>query len=282
MRGLAVLAVQIIAKFKVLTNFQKKFNELFLRIKYSDLEPNALKKLTLLLTPSYVPVHLLERIGNTADGGYVVFSRIEKKTKLISLGVGQDISFEKELENRVSETLFFDHSVLGLPVDVRNSKFNKLMISETQELNSVSLNDVLLQSKSDFLLLKIDIEGQEWDSFNNVSESQLLKCSQVVGEFHNLHDISEKDFYKKVKLCLEKILNTHVLINVHANNWGSYIIVHGTPLPDVLELTFLRKDLFEKIDFKSVNFEINSLSNSNLNKANNPFQPEIKLTFFSQ
>jgi len=280
MRKLVQLIIGILVKSNFITSLYLRLDHFFLTTKYKELESNNLINLAKLLTPSPFPLALLERVGNESDGGYVIFNKIDKKTQVISLGVGHDISFEKDMENRVLGTQFFDHTVFDLPIDIKNSQFNGLKISELNEKNSVSLNALLSKMDSEYLILKIDIEGQEWDSFLPTSEEQLLKCTQIVGEFHNLHRISDKAFYEKINMCLRKILKSHVLINSHANNWGGYIIVHGVPLPDVLELTFLRKDLYDDVDIETTNSFAAYASTLQLNKPNNPNRPEIKLSFF--
>ena len=280
MRKLVKLSIRILVKSKFISSIYLRVNNFFLATKYKELESSNLIDLAKLLSPSPFPVNLLERVGNESDGGYVIYNNIDIKTQIMSLGVGHDISFEKGMESRVLGTQFFDHTVHDLPIKIKNSQFNGLKISELNEKNSVSLNALLSKIDSDYLILKIDIEGQEWDSFLQIGEEQLLKCTQIVGEFHNFHRIYNRAFYEKINICLRKILKTHVLINSHANNWGGYIIVHGVPLPDVFELTFLRKNLYGDIEVKTKNFISDHSSTTHLNKPNNPNRPEIKLSFF--
>ena len=41
----------------------------------------------------------------------------------------------------------------------------------------------------------------------------------------------------------EKLTAYHVPVHLHANNFADVMLVQGVPIPDVLELSFLRRDL---------------------------------------
>jgi hypothetical protein len=85
------------------------------------------------------------------------------------------------------------------------------------------------------IFMKMDIEGSEEILFKVLSEDDLLKIKQLVIEIH--------DCESKIPSILSK---THYLIHVHGNNYGGVPIIDGTPIPNVFELTYLRKDCFNK------------------------------------
>ena len=49
---------------------------------------------------------------------------------------------------------------------------------------------------------------------------------------------------KDKREALQKLAYTHYLIHVHFNS--SVDVTHSTQIPDVLELTYINKDLFDK------------------------------------
>ena len=119
------------------------------------------------------------------------------------------------------------------------------------------------------ILFFIDIEGSEYDLIMNLERSNLEVCQQITIEFH--------DIFKQITQnntvifdALIKLRETHELISVHGNNYGASFQVNGMDYPDVLETTWLRKDLTTFVKGKN-NF------NPILNKPNNPLARELAL-----
>lgn len=251
---------------------------------YAKLEISELNELRNLLKPQNFSRNSLARLGSNNDGGYVIFTDEYVKQELLSLGVGDNITFDIELGKRMLHTYFFDDSVSALPALVSNSSFFQKRISTMTSPKHYSLSDCIeLIPKTSEIFLKIDIEGSEWDIFDKVKSKELLRFRQIVGEFHGFHEIYNFDFYQKVMRVLKKLNNTHSLIHLHANNWGQYRIINGVPVPDVLELSFLRKDIFyENMINKDLPppFFSNFLDFESLDQPNNPLAPEIRLSFF--
>ena len=75
-------------------------------------------------------------------------------------------------------------------------------------------------------------------------------------------------------LALDKLNCLHTLVNIHANNWSAFDIIAGIPVPNVLEVTYIRSDILRE------NMLCASRTNFNhMNKGNNPVQPDIELSF---
>ena len=149
----------------------------------------------------------LFRLGSKHDGGYFVPTKIIKKSKkIISCGLGPDWSFEKSLrkKNKDIEIVFYDHTVnfifwlqnginsLYYYIRYRNDvkkvfKFldykyffkqhnithKKLKITSINNLkqNKISLNQIL-KNEQDNLILKIDIEGDEYFVLKDIVKHQ--------------------------------------------------------------------------------------------------------------
>jgi hypothetical protein len=56
-------------------------------------------------------------------------------------------------------------------------------------------------------------------------------------------------FFRRVSGFIDLFTAGHVPVHIHANNYGGVGLVHGVPLPKVLELSFLRRDLDACADF---------------------------------
>jgi FkbM family methyltransferase len=195
----------------------------------------------------------LIRIGKNNDGGYLCgLNSVRMSKNLISLGVFDDISFEKNFRklNNNCKINFYDKYVdnvfwlkilwknLGLSifklnplfflrslfkyVDFYNFVKKNKFYRKTIDFNSV--NKILKKNKT---FLKIDIEGSEYRVLQEIIKHQ-KKIIALVIEFHDVDLNLEKinDFIKKFKLTL-----THI----HPNNAGD---LNYYKVPLILEMTF--------------------------------------------
>jgi hypothetical protein len=102
----------------------------------------------------------------------------------------------------------------------------------------------------------MDIEGCEYDWLLSLTQENLSKFKQIVIEFHGINDDSWGKAHDKKMECLEAISKTHYIIHAHGNNFS------GTQnkIPDVIELTYLRKDYFsEEPEINTTNLPILNL-----------------------
>ena len=204
----------------------------------------------------------LVRVGRDYDGGYLVSqSDIEQSELLIGLGINDDWSFEEDFLSRkkvsvyaydasVSEKHFFKQLIKSvfrihnlkifghwLKVVVKYKKFfsqsNVHHIQKFVGLNTVGEShctflDMLNETNSKNIFLKIDIEGSEYRFLNDI----VANDDRITGMVIELHDC---DIHlKKIEEFINKFgLN---LIHIHANNYAPIRLDDNLPL--VLELTF--------------------------------------------
>lgn len=238
---------------------------------YKTLSKENLRDLILLIKPYHISMKEILRIGNQYDGGYVVYGKISReKTFLISLGVGSNITFDSSLNDKVQHSILVDHTVKSLPSTLDNSTFINKKISPYSGTRNLTLLECIKMVPSDAdIILKIDIEGSEWDVFDQIDTKHLNRFTQIIGEFHNFHEIYNQITYTKVMRVLNKLNRSHVNINFHPNNWSNYRIVYGITIPDVIEFTFLRKDIYESSEL-TVQSNTNCKFGRSLNSPNNP------------
>ncbi|MDR2776539.1 MAG: FkbM family methyltransferase [Puniceicoccales bacterium] len=91
------------------------------------------------------------------------------------------------------------------------------------------------------LILKIDVEGAEWEVFSKTSGEIIENFAQIVVEFHSVDDVYDENKFNAMLNVLEKLNTTHQIVHVHAVNYGTFVIIGGVPLPNVFEVTYLRK-----------------------------------------
>lgn len=184
----------------------------------------------------------LIRLGSLNDGGYLVVDDFLLQDILISLGVGDNADFEYEISKKIKGIIAFDHTVDAMPKIIDNTQFNKLGVKAKSTDNYVTLSSIIENIPiGNDLLLKIDIEGSEWEVLDSISDTELSRFRQIIGEFHGFSNGANLQTASRV---LSKIVQNFTVVNAHANNWGKYDIIKRLAVPDVIEITFLRKDSY--------------------------------------
>lgn len=185
------------------------------------------------------------RIGANGDGGYVIDMPIESIPYVISLGIDQEISFDWEFAERGINVFQYDPSIDQPPRQHNCFLFRKLAVSHITGLNSISLNDVILEAGESSVngILKFDIEGHEWLALASASSELLSGFQTLVGEFHFFDAIENRQYFDLFSYVLEKLSFTHTLTHLHPNNGTGVVVVNGVVFPRLMELTFRRNDL---------------------------------------
>jgi hypothetical protein len=187
------------------------------------------------------------RLGKDNDGGYII-GDISEYDSFLSCGIGNDYSFENDfVEKYKIPCCMFDNTIEKLVIPNSDNIFCHEECSHYTHIQkniSDKETDTTTNLKNYFsvfnnIFLKMDIEGDEELFFNVVDESDLLKIKQLVIEIH--------DCKSKIPTILSK---THYLIHIHGNNYGGIPIIDGVPIPNVFELTYIRKDCFTKRPMK--------------------------------
>ncbi len=241
----------------------------------------------------------LIRLGRAHDGGYVVPAEIVRKTKvLMSLGYGNDYSFEKDYlqfcpKSKVilideNASLFFYLCDLALSCLKRltfngghpraatrnlfmffglkrmgNIKLRRNRVASSLTTKSqVTLSLLLDGFDTSEIVLKMDIEGSEYECLLETKKLADLSC--LIVEFHNIPN--SQDVFDAV---LRKIEIDFILVNTHINNFGK--IING--VPEVIELTFVNKR------FMLSNLPLVSAIPSVLDQRNSVRFPEVHHTF---
>ena len=201
----------------------------------------------------------LIRVGKDFDGGYLVGKNtILKSNILISFGINDDWSFEKDFKNINLEArvLCYDDK------PILKYLFKKLIISTIFLLSHFNLNKVFILIKnifcflkdkkkltfikkkisygdlkeiikdieSDSIFLKIDIEGFEYRILEEILFYQ-KKFTGIIIEFHDIdyHKDLIKNFINKLNLNL---------VHIHPNNNS---LVDYNNDPTCVEITFEKK-----------------------------------------
>jgi len=205
------------------------------------------------------------RLGNNRDGGYVIADKLDYDC-LIGCGIGNDIKFEKNFKDtfKTANNYVYDAAIAN-PLSIKYlNEFNYVNKNVSNHNSSTTSNLHELISKYDNIFLKMDVGSSEYDWINSVNHDQLKKFKQIVIEFHDAFKFEERWH------CLKKINKTHRLIHIHNNNCcrgleKSCVYINGVAVPRVFEATYLRKDLFERVELNRKSFPT-ELDSSNCEK----------------
>jgi hypothetical protein len=203
-----------------------------------------------LLTPMDVEGGQFARVGKPNDGGYLMLDGFgsDSVDAAFSFGVGHDASWETAIADRGIDVYMFDHTIDRSPVSHAKCHHIRSGVTGTrQDAGRRALVELVAEcghAASRRLIMKMDVEGAEWDVFDHASSAVIDQFSQLVIEFHRLtaatHD--ERPLARMVRV-LEKLNHTHQCVHVHANTnvprppvWMGSLV-----LPDALEATYVRR-----------------------------------------
>lgn len=210
------------------------------------MSPIELRLILSLLTPMAAVGCGKVRLGDDWDGGYVLLDQLASDGVCLSLGVGDNVSFDLVLAELGYDVLQFDHTVDGPPLSHERFRFNRIGISDRTPSSDgfFSIADILtihgLRQRDD-LILKMDIEGAEWGAIPLASPEDLDHFSQICIEFHDLGQLTHPAFAEMAAAVFRHLRQTHLAVHVHGNNNCPMYSVLGVPVPDVLEITLARR-----------------------------------------
>jgi len=191
----------------------------------------------------------LVRIGGPHDGGYVMAAPLIAQGA-ISIGIGRDVSWDIDVSDSGVPVAMFDPTIRKPPRPVRGGRFFRKGLGDahsSQSLRSLtSLVEMSGFSSSSDLLLKIDIEGNEWAALDDVEPNQLRCFTQIVMELHDLSRLGKVVSARPLLAAMEKLTAHHVPVHIHANNYSRLVRFDSFFFPDVVEVSLVRRDLYPR------------------------------------
>jgi len=203
-----------------------------------------------LLSPMELRDARYVRVGKDYDGGYIMLDTFEtdKIEAAYSFGISKDASWDEAIAVRGIDVFMYDHTIDTLPAQNPRFHFFKTGLAGFQTGESLKTLDQLMAANAhegnSSLILKMDIEGCEWDVLEQVSSERIGQFSQIVIEFHKLTPFGSEASHRGTVQALEKINLTHQSVHVHANSVAVPVWIGGLVLPSLIEVTFVRRSDF--------------------------------------
>ena len=165
----------------------------------------------------------LKRFGESNDGGYLLCGNLLKDVQAAySYGIsgydGWGCDMSRQLKVKVHE---YDCFNLQQPVcDGGALMFNPECVAGARSTDSdgrvFDTPEAQIGRNGDagrHLVFKMDVEGAEWDTFLNMSQSVLDQIDQLAIEFHGTNDPRFRDVIQKLK-------RDFYIVNLHFNNYS--------------------------------------------------------------
>lgn len=228
-----------------------------------------------LLSPQEATGVAKARVGSAYDGGYVQLDDVAPLRLALSLGVGDNDSWDVAMAEKGLSVHQFDHTIVAAPSTHPNLTFHRKKVSTAPSATDVTLGELLADVPADSasVILKMDIEGAEWSVLENASKADLSKLAQFVCEFHDLSRLSESGFNCRARAVFEKLNEVFSVVHVHANNFGSLVNIANVVVPDVIELSFASRRRYAFAPSQQT-------FPTPLDSANDPARPDIFLGRF--
>jgi len=198
-------------------------------IYFPDIRRTVKASLQNLLFQEIRPVTLenceWERFGGKSDGGYLMCSNLMENAEILySYGIGGGDGWACDVSKvtglSVHQYDCFDlrrPACPGLPAE----KFifhEECVEGEKQTIEGRIYDTILshLEQNGDSektLIIKMDVEGSEWETLMNTPDETLSRIDQLSLEFHDV----DKNLFQKL-LLIRRLKNHFYIVNIHFNN----------------------------------------------------------------
>jgi hypothetical protein len=215
-----------------------------------ETDSGAIRRLLTRLHP-VEPARPLIRLGPSGDGGYLLPDDLEGITACFSPGVSDISGFEHDCAERGMQVFMADASVCGPAEQHPRFHFERKFLAATTSDQYMTLDNWVSRNSpgNTDLLLQMDIEGFEYEVLLAASDSLLQRFRIMVIEFHQLDQLWNRPWFELAGRVFDKLLQTHVCVHLHPNNFTPLHRHRGFDIPPLLEFTLLRRDRVAGTDF---------------------------------
>jgi len=214
------------------------------------------------------------RLGSNSDSGFVIGDIDVIYDCYIGVGNNGNESFSSDFIKLYNLNEFNAYCVDNGPQKypynyTRDISYIRKSLGNTNNYYITDLTFLLKKHKNIFL--KMDIEGGEYQWLSFIDSNLLKNIKQMVIEFHYINSDYITSYQNKME-CIKKLNKTHHIIHAHGNNYERVT----NNMPDVIELTFINKQIFEEPPpLNTIPLPI-----PNIDYPNNPELPDINLNYY--
>lgn len=230
------------------------------------------KKLIKMLKPQKINNFDMVRVGRANDGGYVMCGDFNPNMHAYSFGIDDDNSWDMNIHLLGDINVYmFDHTIKQVPMFCHGLHWERKGIGVSDEKDLLSLASILANNGDLYnrnLILKMDVEGAEWDILESLDDHIIDNFKQMLFEFHNITDTSMQE---RIIYVLERLNETHQVAWVHGNNFVFAEKDQEILMPDSIEVLYVRRDSYDISDDASDQI-------FDLDMPNNPLRTDFELS----
>lgn len=188
------------------------------------------------------------RYGSINDGGYVL-KKVVPGGILISEGLAQNIEFELEMIDHGFSVYAFDPTISQIGTERNFKHINRALEGHPSDFSDSINLDMAIEGAFETygsnrnMVLKLDIEGSEWSLIDEF-RGDLAVFSQIVIEFHDFSLSGQEAFRRRATDVFHRLTEKFEVIAINSNNFSELISFGSAFVADVVEMSFVRKDLF--------------------------------------
>ena len=212
------------------------------------------------LCPKKVKGKKLKLFGFLRDGSYVLTEDLSNIIIAYSFGIDGEISFDMKIADEGIDVYMYDPYIYRLSFPNLNIRKNNIFTNDINYYqkklhffrigltgsnmhgNNLKTLEEILKSNGHMnqknMILKMDIEGAEWNALRDLSEDILKKFKYITLELH----IPERpeDYHSAI---IKKLSKFHQLIYIRCNNSNGKVIQFGNnKIWKYIEVTYIIKE----------------------------------------
>ncbi|HEX4139180.1 MAG TPA: FkbM family methyltransferase [Candidatus Methylacidiphilales bacterium] len=235
-----------------------------------------LAQLLSLMAPQHAVSAAKRRYGSRHDGGYILLDDFASITGAFSLGISSNVKWDLAMAEKGLPVWQYDYTVDGPPDAHPNFEFHKVRIGQEEEdvTPTRSLSRLISERPPGDLILKMDIEGAEWESFAGMAPDQLKAFRQIVLEFHDFSRVTDPAWRELAMTALQHLNRHHAVCHVHGNNFAPLVRAGDIAVPASLEVSYARRDAYELVPATET-------FPGPLDRPCNPYRPDVPLGTFT-
>jgi len=183
--------------------------------------------------------------GGKKSTSYVMLDEFDGIKICYSFGIGPldwHIEFDKELADRNIDVYMYDHTIDKIAYKNPKFHFHKIGITGKNKKDPMlkPLEEILKENghlNEKDMILKVDVEHSEWESFVDFPEELLKNFRFLLFEFHFAN--KDLDIYAKV---LAKLNKYHQAFYAHCVNCGGVVEIGDIRICSALEVSYIIKE----------------------------------------
>jgi hypothetical protein len=185
------------------------------------------------------------RVGPNSDSGYVLIEEpLKNSSYLLSFGVGGNIDFEKEITNNYNlKCDCYDaepyYDIFPELLEIEDGGYVDISEKIRYHKSHITKNNINIYIPKDIkYVLKMDIEGGEWDVFDFITDDNIKRMSMLIVELHLNNELYRNRNFDRIIKSLSRLNNTHRCIHIHGNNNEGYMS-YTNNIPNVVECCYV-------------------------------------------